>query len=230
VVVWRLSCLLLALGACGRAGYDPLAGDGGSTIADAGGGGNSDASVFTASDAGADTFLVSSDRGFNFGGLGVLRTAASPAATILLRFDLGEVPAGAVARGVTLTVWTSDGPQDPSQLRIYRVFEEWAEGGESGAAGTASWDDRLPDQAWTGPGCGVGSRDAAARADFSVDAPATRYQVALPTSVAQGWIDEPGSNFGLALIARSGSGVELVSGDGADPERRPALAVEWATP
>jgi hypothetical protein len=228
----RLSCLFALVLACGRAGYDPLAGEedaGGSRIGDAGHEG-SDASVFTAADAGADTFLASTDRGFNFGGLGVLRTAAAPAATVLLRFDLGEIAAGAVARGAALTVWTTDAAQEPTEVRIYRVFEEWVEGDESGESGAASWDDRIAGQEWTSAGCGVGSRDAAARADLQIDAPATRYQVALPASVVQGWIDQPGSNFGLALIARSGSGVELVSSQSGDPERRPSLAVEWAAP
>ena len=226
----RCPCLLLAAiaAACGRAGYDPLAGEGdGGGLADASGR-EGDASVFTAGEAGADTFLASSDRSLNFGGLGVLRTAADPAATILLRFDLGEAPPGAVVLAATLTVWTSDGAQDPSGVRIYRVFEDWLEGGESGAPGAASWDDRMPDEPWSGPGCGVGSRDAAARAEVAIDAPATRYQVELPASVVQGWVDQPGSNFGLALVARSGSGIELVSSQAGDTARRPSLAVEWA--
>lgn len=224
-----LTAMLAA--ACGRAWYDPLdrAADAGDVSGARDGAiiGDSDGGVHTSDAADGDTFLAESDPAVNFGGLGVVRTARSPRATALLRFDLGAVPAGAVAAAVTLEVSTSDAAQDPAGVRIYRVFEDWTEGGESGQPGAASWELRAPGEPWTTAGCGVGSRDAAARAELSIDLPDTRYQVALPTSVVQGWIDDPASNRGLALIATSGSGIELVSSEGADPERRPSLAVEW---
>lgn len=134
---------------------------------------------------------------------------------------------GAEARGATLTVWTSDAAQDPGEVRIYRVFEDWSEGGETGAPGEASWDERQPGRAWSSPGCGVGSRDAAARAEMAIVAASTRHEVDLPASVVQGWIDDPSSNRGLALVATGGAGVELVSGDSRDVARRPTLAIEW---
>jgi len=46
--------------------------------------------------------------------------------------------------------------------------------------------------------------------------------------VVEGWIEDPTSNRGLALIATSGAGVELVSSEGDDPTARPALVIEWA--
>jgi hypothetical protein len=221
----RFAVLLVAVAsACGRAGYDPLdqAGDGGAGL------GGSDGSVFTASGVAHDTFLDSADRGANFGALEALRTADSPPATILLRFDLAGAPDGAIARAAALTVWTTDAGQDATRVRIFRVFEDWDEGSEAGAAGAASWDLRAPGQAWTKAGCGVGSRDAAARAEFEVDASSTRHEVALPTAVVQGWLDEPASNLGLALVATSGGGVEIASSQTSAPARRPALVVEWS--
>ncbi len=232
-----LVAALALVAACGRAWYDPIdqggggagdAGDPSGTGDAAGGDGDRDAGLLITRGAAADTYLSASQPGANFGALDLVRTADSPAATILLRFDLGDVPAGAVPQAVTLALSTSDAAQDASRVRIYRVFEDWTEGGESGAPGVASWDLRAPGQAWTSPGCGVGSRDAAARAEVAIDAPATRYQVELPTSVVEGWIADPASNLGLALIATSGSGVELVSSDGDDPGERPGLAIEWA--
>jgi hypothetical protein len=221
--------------ACGRAWYDPID-PGGESGADGGdpsrtgdgGGGDSDAGVFTTGTAAADTTLLASEPGANFGAVDVLRTAGSPGATILIRFDLGIVPAGVAVQAVTLAVSTSGAAQDASGVRIYRVFEDWTEGDESGAPGEASWDLRSPGLAWQRAGCGVGSRDAAARAEFDVDAAATRYQVDLPSSVVEGWIDDPASNRGLALIATGGSGIELVSSEGDDPAERPALAIQWA--
>jgi hypothetical protein len=228
-LVLRIALALVAA-ACGRAGYDPIdQGDDSAGADDGGGGGDVDASVFTAGEAGDDTFLASNQRGFIFGALEVLRTARGPAATILLRFDLGEVPPGAEPSGATLAVWTSDAAQDASEVRIYRVFEDWREGNEVGAPGEASWDNRAPGNSWSSPGCGVGSRDAAARAEIAIDAPATLYEVELPASVVQGWIDDPASNRGLALIATGGAGVELVSSESPDPARRPALSVEWSS-
>lgn len=232
-----LAAIAFALtAACGRAWYEPVdqggesGADGGdpSRTGDAGGGEGSDAGVPTAGTAAADTYLLASEPGGNFGAAEVLRTAGSPGATILLRFDLGIVPADVAVQSLTLSVSTSGAAQDPSSVRIYRVFEDWTEGEESGAPGEASWDLRSPGLAWQRAGCGVGSRDAAARADFEVDAAATRYQVDLPTSVVEGWIDDPTSNRGLALIATGGSGIELVSSEGADPAERPALVIEWA--
>jgi hypothetical protein len=223
-----LHVLLAASSACGRAGYDPVAADGDAGASGDGGGPfRQDASVFTAGDAGEDTFLSSVDRGFNFGGLAALRTAREPPSTILLRFDIGEVPAGATVRAATLRVWTTAGEQDAAAVRVYRVFEDWSEGNQSGAPGAASWDVRAPGLAWTGPGCGVGSRDAAARAELSVEAPAARYEAALPAAVVQAWLDDPAANRGLALVATAGAGIELESSESADPERRPALAVDW---
>ncbi|HEU5057479.1 MAG TPA: DNRLRE domain-containing protein [Kofleriaceae bacterium] len=216
------AALALALAAgCGRAWYEPQERGGGDAGGDSpdGGASESDAGVFTTGGALADTFLSESEPGESFGDRAVLRTARSPRATILLRFAL-EVPAGATARAVTLSVSTSGAGQDPSDVRVYRVFEDWSEE-------EASWELRAAGQAWATAGCGVGSRDAAARAELAVEAAATRYQVALPTSVAQGWIDDPDSNHGLALIATSGSGVELVSSESGEPAERPSLAVEW---
>ncbi len=226
------SALVLLLAACGRAGYDPIHESGGGDAAggtiDDGGTAGGDASVFTAGDAGEDTFLAANQPGANFGGLDVLRTARGPAATILLRFDLDQLPPDAVVHAVTLAVSTSAAAQDSSGVRIYRVFEDWTEGSETGGPGEASWDRRTPGQSWHSAGCGVGSRDAAARAELAIAAPATRYQVALPAAVAQDWIDDPASNRGLALVARSGSGVELLSSESADPDERPALMIEWS--
>ncbi len=221
---------LVLASACGRAWYDPRdrgggdaglsgSGDGGSGgDSDGGGGGDSDAGVLTTGVATADTWLSESDPEQNFGAALVLGTAGSSDATILLRFDLGIVAAGAVPRAVTLAVSTSDGAQEPARVRIYRVFEDWSED-------EASWNLRTTGQAWTRAGCGVGSRDAAARAEVSIEAPSTRYQVALPTSVVQGWIDDPASNRGLALIASAG--LELLASESDDPAHRPTLAVEW---
>jgi hypothetical protein len=221
--------------ACGRAWYDPVdpGGEGGadggdpSRTGDAGGG-DSDAGVFTTGLAAADTYLSASEPAANFGAVDVLRTASSPGATILVRFDLGIAPAGVAVQAVTLAVSTSGAAQDASRVRVYRVFEDWTEGEESGAPGEASWEVRAPGLGWTRAGCGVGSRDAAARADFEVNAPGARYEVDLPTSVVEGWIEDPTSNRGLALIATSGSGVELISSEGDDPTARPALVIEWA--
>lgn len=214
--------------ACGRAWYDPLdrgGGDGGlppgTGDGDGGSGGDSDAGVLTTGVAAADTWLSESEPELNFGAADVLRSTSGAGATILVRFELGIVPAGAVPQAVTLALSTTGSAQDPSRVRIYRVFEDWIEG-------EASWQLRVSGQAWTRAGCGVGSRDAAARAEVSIDAPDTRYQVALPTSVVEGWIDDPASNRGLALIGSSGSELEIWSSESDDPAHRPTLAVEWA--
>ena len=167
-----LAAIAFALtAACGRAWYDPIdpggesGADGGdpSRTGDAGGGEGSDAGVLTTGSAAADTSLSASEPGANFGALDVLRTAGSPGATILIRFELGIVPADVAVQSLTLAVSTSGAAQDPSSVRIYRVFEDWTEGDESGAPGEASWELRAPGIAWTRAGCGVGSRDAAAR-------------------------------------------------------------------
>ncbi|HEY8143584.1 MAG TPA: hypothetical protein VIG06_12965, partial [Kofleriaceae bacterium] len=108
--------------ACGRAWYEPVdpggesGADGGdpSQTGDAGGGGDSDAGLLTTGTAAADTTLVESEPDGNFGALDVLRTAGSFGATILVRFDLGIVPADVAVQSVTLAVSTSGAAQDPS--------------------------------------------------------------------------------------------------------------------
>jgi hypothetical protein len=55
------------------------------------------------------------------------------------------VPASATARAVTLSVSTTGTAQDPSGVRVYRVFEDWSEA-------EATWELRAAGQPWSTAG------------------------------------------------------------------------------
>ena len=132
----------------------------------------------------------------------------------LVQFDVagGGVPAGAVIDSVQLVLRMDRTIVGDIDVAIHRVTADWGEGssdadfaegtGAASQAGDATWIHRFFDtQAWTTPG---GDYVAAPSATQTVgDVVRTYAWGSTPTMVAdvQGWLDQPGTNFGWIIIA-----------------------------
>jgi len=235
----RLGAILVAL-TCGcRYGFDavsrdadpfatdvdPFAVDGAASANDGAG-----SAIDGAGDAGmlvslvgplvtADTALSSAGQSFNYGGGAAfnVRNDAISQFTALIRFDLSTIPPGTTIVAAELRVTTGNTALSSGQVTAFELLQNWDEGAAVGAAGTANWDDRASGNAWLAGGAGPGSRATTAIAVVLPYQTDTEYTITLPASQLQNWVDAPGTNFGLALVA-SGTGmgdtVGFVSSEG----------------
>jgi hypothetical protein len=228
-----ISTALILIAGCGRIGFDPLgapctdpgcpdasaatidatAGDGGADPDGGEGDGGADPDGGAAGEtfaAVADTALNSAASGLNYGGGSFfnVRTSAISTFTGLVRFA-PDAPPGAVVVAAQLWLTTTGAALGSGQVEVYRVLEQWVEGTQTGGAGVANHLERLAAVLWLSPGCGPGSRALSPAATFEPRETNTVYRVALPAALVQGWLDDPTSNHGLALVAAD-SGMDTV--------------------
>jgi hypothetical protein len=201
----------------------------------------------------ADTFLSSdaSHVGSNFGALDKLFVCAQCSCSAdcesisggdddvvtLLRFDLGtEIPPCSSVDTVTLYLHTtSDELGSGSAVAFSAMLEAWDEGSGSvpaGVGGAASWQDRRPGTAWIGAGAGApGSRAGSSFLLFASRDPETDYPITLGPAIVQGWVNNPATNHGVALVVEgSTSEVHFYSSEAPLAITRPALEVSYRLP
>ncbi|MBN1221138.1 MAG: DNRLRE domain-containing protein [Anaerolineae bacterium] len=124
----------------------------------------------------------------------------------VMRYDLSSISSGATLCSATLLLYEKDRNTDQT-IYIHRLTTNWS-------AATATWNSP-----WTSPGGDYVSPEAAS---FTPDVDGDIKSVDI-TSLAQYWVDNPGSNFGL-LLRSSTTGdngdVQFKSlEDGTDPPR-----------
>jgi hypothetical protein len=148
---------------------------------------------------------------------------------ILLRFDL-EMLGSVTVAGATLHLFT-----DPDALassnantRVFEILEGWDEGTQDGKPGIANWYDRTPTDLWTEPGCGIGSRSDTELATFKGDMVDQEYDVDLPAALIQGWVDDPSTNHGVALVCYQADETGFVLSENATTDHRPMLTISYA--
>lgn len=164
----------------------------------------------------------------------------------LLHFDLSSIPAGATVLHATLRLFQSRAApgSPPAQMGLHRALEAWGEGTSEGIGaegqgnlateGDATWYHRIyPDELWTTPG---GDFAATASSTTTVgetlgpyDWPCTAELVA----DLQGWLDDPGSNLGWALVGGEAAGYSahrFNSRQHFEPGERPLLTIEYRPP
>jgi hypothetical protein len=190
----------------------------------------------------ADTFVQDTNGGDNFGGdvaIGIDGAVSSGSHVVgLVRFDLTSIPEGsALGSAPVLRLCTTDDPLNAGSATLYRVLEDWTEGigvrnvDQTGDPGEANWTLRQTGTAWTTVGVGSpGSRDptpaTVGAATFAPALPDTTYSVNLEMAIVQGWIDDPTTNFGLAIVpSTDAGGAFFVSRQGANADCHPVLSV-----
>ncbi len=172
------------------------------------------------------------------------RIASGERRRLLLRFNLGAIPAGATVTSAQLSLSLTRDPPGvlPAvNFSLFPVTADWGEGssdagspGGNGIAATAgdpTWTQRaFPSSAWSTAG---GDIAASASAVTSANGLA-RYQWGSTTamvSVVQSWVDTPSSNFGWMLIADEAAGNltarRFASREAADIATRPQLRIEF---
>jgi hypothetical protein len=151
----------------------------------------------------------------------------------LLRFDLSQIPAGAVVNSATLLITVVMVPLTPnnSTFDIRRVSQFWTEGG-------VSWNSRLgAGTPWQVPGA-TGSADSVSTPSSFVAVGAANFtgytfpSMAALVADVQGWINDPSSNFGWLLISEDEVTPQTARRFGAreDPSHAPVLTINYSIP
>lgn len=176
-----------------------------------------------------DTYLDSANPTLNYGGDVAVRADADPSRVALVRFDISTIAPGSTATAAELAVTTAADALEAGSIQIYEVTENWAEGTAVAAAAAANWTQRTSTKTWTTAGAGSGSRATTAMSEIVPSAAATRYAVALPLDLVQGWIDDPSSNRGVILVPINAvtHGVDFESSESATTSSRPTLAITF---
>jgi hypothetical protein len=172
----------------------------------------------------ADTFVVNDTPDLNFGAFDELSVDSSDRS--LMRFDLG-CAGGATVRSAELLITVSDN-RSLDTLSPFELLEAWDEGRLLGAVGTASYNQRMPGDAWSTPGIEPpASRTAVALGGFVPADTETEYVVPLDVATVQRWIDSPASNFGFVLVSSGNDGVGFHSREAPDATKRPVLRIAF---
>jgi PEP-CTERM motif len=170
----------------------------------------------------ADTSLFENHPDANLGGTTLVSGTNQQfsRSRALFRFDLNAVPIGATITAVHVTLNVTRRP-DPDQhggpvdsdFSLFRLLADWGEGsggevtGSNAQPGDATWNERHFSSApWATPGGLAGE-------DYTSDPSATTSVGGIGVYVwgssteliadAQGWLDDPATNFGFILISQN---------------------------
>jgi hypothetical protein len=152
----------------------------------------------------------------------------------LLDFDLGgRIPAGAEIQSATLRLTASeyqDGKTNVLNVGVYAVNKLWV-------ANQATWNLRSTGNAWGAAGCSAVPGDRAASPASVV--PVQKVSGSKPnevvtydwdvTSIVQSWVDNPGEQAGMLLMAQDQNEreVRFHDSDYSLEDRRPLLLIDW---
>lgn len=163
-----------------------------------------------------DTFIAAMVATMTHGSLEDLSIVGSSPDQIraLVRFDLSTLAPSATILGAVLRFELVDyGDQFDGSLAVHRVTEGWDEQ-------QASWVSRGP-QAWSTPGMPLGER-------VNEIIPVATTAIDLPSELVQGWVSDPASNAGVAILAADESQethYHFASREHTTPAMRPELVV-----
>jgi len=189
-----------------------------------------DGTVVLALTAAADAWIDSGKPGVAYGLSATLSADGDPAANILLRFDLGGVPAGARLLQATLQVTTTpDGALAQGSADVYVLRQAWAEGFRDDRVGSPNWTMRDDTTTWAGPGASAGARGDAPIATFAPSTASTRFAVPVPLATVASWVAMPALNDGLVLVLRDAgsAAAKIHAREAGDPNARPRLVVAY---
>jgi hypothetical protein len=143
------------------------------------------------------------------GSLWLGTTAGGFVRRALLRFDLSSIPAGQVVVSASLRLFETRSVDDHA-VHVHRLLSPWGEGPSNGGslgsgapaqAGDATWRwNSFGVSEWTQRGGDFVAQSSAATLVGSAPAPYTWASTPGLVADVQGWLDQPGSNFGWILI------------------------------
>ncbi len=155
----------------------------------------------------------------------LLVDGASTDYATLLRWDLSDIPSGALVEGATITVNVTDVSND-----IYGLYEMKVDWQETGA----TWNSYAPGSPWEIPGS-FGPSDRGAAVLGTVNAGSlgshtiTLNQQGL--DLMQAWVDGSAPNFGFIITdGEETNGLDFSSREAGAPLDRPMLSVTYSLP
>lgn len=176
-----------------------------------------------------DTFISDyGDMDRNYGSDAVLRLRSNDHRASLLRFDLLAIPSNARVHTATLELYTQSRTNaNPLPVNVHRMLRPWVDI-------EATWMLAAIGKRWAFPGANGLTTDrspiAFATGTLNATAAWTRWDV---TALAQDWVADPESNYGVIFKAGSGTQVEysLISSHFlGNPSQRPKLTIDYALP
>ncbi|HUS67568.1 MAG TPA: DNRLRE domain-containing protein [Kofleriaceae bacterium] len=185
--------------------------------------------IFGAADF-QDTYVRLNNPTFNYGGVNrMCADTTTDDRRMLIRVDVSSLAAGVEVTGAELHIWTGTAANDLSTqiYSAYPMLESWTEGNLSAAAGTASWNQRSSNTAWTTAGAGTGSRAASAVGSFIPAAIDTEYTIDLEVDMVQGWVDDAATNHGITIVSAGEDGGCFDTSEFATASKRPSLVVTY---
>jgi hypothetical protein len=141
-----------------------------------------------------DTMLRSNKPANNSGNATKLTVDGSPDTVSLLRWDLSSLPAGATVQSASITFYIHDA--STGSYELYGMNRAWTEN-------QAHWTQAATGSAWQIPGAaGAADRDTTVLGSIT---PTTIGFHTLPLNAAglavlAGWLNDPATNHGLALL------------------------------
>jgi hypothetical protein len=139
----------------------------------------------------------------NYGGNVTMLARQGYVRSMLVRFDVSSIPAGATIQQATLSLYAlSRSNAGNLTVDLYEVKRPWAEG-------QATWNLARTGQPWALPGCGQPESDLAATPASSqfVNAVDTWFNWEV-TDLVQLWVANPASNQGMILKGDGPTSVE----------------------
>lgn len=177
----------------------------------------------------------------------------------LIAFDVaGNVPQGAIIIELQLTMYLGNaGSALPQSIGLHRLTADWGEGtagsssptvggsgnGSAASPGDATWNQRFFGSTnWTSAGATGDFASVASTTTIvgnALDTPYHWFQSTAMRDDVQGWLDNPGSNFGWAVINSnettsgsvrafySRSATQNSTGGTLNPDFRPMLTITY---
>ena len=174
-----------------------------------------------------DTYLDLEKPDLNFGAAhDLFADGGSTPKLALVRFDVSKLPAAATVVSATLRLTTRTDPSDASVI-VARMLEAWDAGTGDQTTGTANWTERMPAVPWSSPGAAPPSRDTFVLGRFTPSAETTAYDVVLDPTAVAGWVADPSTNFGVAIVDDTDDGLTLATSEASIANTRPTLTVVY---
>ena len=171
-------------------------------------------------------------------------TAANLARRAVLAFDVAQqIPPGSIINSASLSLTVTRNALTPvAGITVHALGADWGEGtsdgalneggGASATAGDATWIHRFfPNQFWSTEGGDFAPVPSAAAAVGGIGT--YSWSSAELAADVQGWVDNPGSNFGWAVVGEESASTtarRFGSRENVNPATRPVLTVDYSPP